>query len=190
MTYESRLLAGILLIILPSVMIGGVSILSLLIGDPAYMQNPLRQDLWRAGHAHAGVRLILALVALRQSVQCHEMGRPRFDSDRRDPGPGSLLPVCAVARFPGPEQARLSRLCRRSAAGRRRARSRRRPRQAPGTTLLIYREAMTRNHNAKPNSDLLPHNAMVPNATNRHVRADARLWGANRGGGIYVTCVE
>jgi hypothetical protein len=65
MIYESRLLAGILLIVLPSVMIGGVSILSLLIGDPAYMQNPLRQDLWRAGHAHAGVWLILALVALR-----------------------------------------------------------------------------------------------------------------------------
>ena len=29
------------------------------------MQNALRQDLWRAGHAHAGVWLILALVALR-----------------------------------------------------------------------------------------------------------------------------
>jgi hypothetical protein len=57
-------LAGILLIILPTVMMG-VSILSLLIGDPAYMENPLRQDLWRAGHAHAGVWLILALVALR-----------------------------------------------------------------------------------------------------------------------------
>ena len=65
MFYESRLLAGILLIVLPSVMIGGVSILSLLIGDPTYMENPLRQDLWRAGHAHAGVWLILALVALR-----------------------------------------------------------------------------------------------------------------------------
>ena len=64
MSYESRLLAGILLIVLPSVMVGGVSILSLLIGDPAYMENPLRQD-WRAGHAHAGVWLILALVALR-----------------------------------------------------------------------------------------------------------------------------
>jgi hypothetical protein len=65
MTHESRLLAGILLIVLPSVMIGGVSILSLLIGDSTYMENPLRQDLWRAGHAHAGVWLILALVALR-----------------------------------------------------------------------------------------------------------------------------
>jgi hypothetical protein len=65
MTHESRRLAGILLIVLPTVMFGGVSILSLLIGDPAYMKNPLRQDLWRAGHAHAGVWLILALVALR-----------------------------------------------------------------------------------------------------------------------------
>jgi hypothetical protein len=29
-----------------------------------YADNPLRQDLWRAGHAHAGVLLILSLVAL------------------------------------------------------------------------------------------------------------------------------
>src|SRR5512133_4303800 len=65
MTYESRRLAGILLIVLPTVMVGGVSILSLVIGDPTYMENPLRQDLWRAGHAHAGVWLIMALVALR-----------------------------------------------------------------------------------------------------------------------------
>lgn len=65
MTHESRRLAGILLIVLPSVMFGGVSILSLLLGDPAYAKNALRQDLWRAGHAHAGVWLILALVALR-----------------------------------------------------------------------------------------------------------------------------
>ena len=65
MTYESRRLAGILLIVLPTVMFGGVSLLSLLIGDPTYMQNSLRQDLGRAGHAHAGVWLILALVVLR-----------------------------------------------------------------------------------------------------------------------------
>jgi hypothetical protein len=43
----------------------GKSILSLLIGDPGYAQNDLRQDLWRAGHAHAGVWLVLSLVALR-----------------------------------------------------------------------------------------------------------------------------
>jgi uncharacterized membrane protein len=65
MSPQSRLVAGILLIVLPTVEIGGASILSLLIGDPAYGQNDLRQDLWRAGHAHAGVWLVLSLVALR-----------------------------------------------------------------------------------------------------------------------------
>ncbi len=65
MTDDSRRLAGILLIILPTVIYGGVMILRLLIGDPRYAQNHLRQDLWRAGHAHAGVLLVLSLVALR-----------------------------------------------------------------------------------------------------------------------------
>ena len=65
MSRESRLTAGILLILLPAVVYGGASILSLLIGDPGYAENELRQDLWRAGHAHAGVLLILSLVTLR-----------------------------------------------------------------------------------------------------------------------------
>ena len=65
MTDTSRRLAGILLIVLPTVEFGGVTLLRLLIHDPRYMANPLRQDLWRAGHAHAAVLLILSLVALR-----------------------------------------------------------------------------------------------------------------------------
>lgn len=65
MSSESRRLAGILLIVYPTVIIGGVSILSLLMNDPSYTQNALRQDLWRAGHAHAGVFLLLSLVILR-----------------------------------------------------------------------------------------------------------------------------
>jgi hypothetical protein len=65
MSPQSRLVAGILLILVPTVEIGGVSILSLLISDPQYAQNDLRQDLWRAGYAHAGVWLVLSLVALR-----------------------------------------------------------------------------------------------------------------------------
>jgi hypothetical protein len=65
MSPQSRLVAGIVLIIVPTVEIGGASILSLLIGDPQYAQNDLRQDLWRAGHAHAGVWLVLSLVTLR-----------------------------------------------------------------------------------------------------------------------------
>ena len=65
MSPESRRMAAIIFLVLPSVMYGGVSILMLLIGTPAYMANQLRQDLWRAGHAHAGVFLILSLIALR-----------------------------------------------------------------------------------------------------------------------------
>jgi len=66
MTRESRALAGSLLIILPTVMLGGASLLALLLTDGSgYMLNPLRQNLWRAGHAHAGVYLVLALVMLR-----------------------------------------------------------------------------------------------------------------------------
>jgi hypothetical protein len=65
MSPQSRLVAGILLILLPTVEIGGASILSLLISDSSYTNNDLRQDLWRAGHAHAGVWLVLSLVALR-----------------------------------------------------------------------------------------------------------------------------
>jgi hypothetical protein len=65
MTTETRRLAGLLLVVLPTVMIGGVALLTMLVHDPAYRANPLRQDLWRAGHAHAGVLLVLTLIALR-----------------------------------------------------------------------------------------------------------------------------
>src|SRR3712207_9588579 len=65
MSPQSRLVAGIVLIIVPTVEIGGARILSLLIADPAYAQNDLRQDLWRAGPAHAGVWIVLSLGGLR-----------------------------------------------------------------------------------------------------------------------------
>jgi hypothetical protein len=58
--------AGVLLVILPTVMYGGLSLLSFLTSNsPGYADNPLRHDLWRAGHAHAGVYLVLSLVMLR-----------------------------------------------------------------------------------------------------------------------------
>lgn len=56
MSSASRRVAGILLVVFPTVVVGGVSLLSLLIDrGSGYQDNPLRQDLWRAGHAHAGV---------------------------------------------------------------------------------------------------------------------------------------
>ena len=67
MSRESRMAAaGVLLVVLPTVMYGGVSLLMLLThGAPGFADNPLRHDLWRAGHAHAGVHLVLSLVMLR-----------------------------------------------------------------------------------------------------------------------------
>jgi hypothetical protein len=66
MTRESRMLAGILLVLIPTVMYGGWTLLLMLVGNaPGYLDNPLRHDMWRAGHAHAGVYLILSLVMLR-----------------------------------------------------------------------------------------------------------------------------
>jgi hypothetical protein len=65
MSPQSRRFAGILLILLPTVTYGGVSLFYLLYSNPQYMQNALRQNLFRAGHSHAGVLLILSLVALR-----------------------------------------------------------------------------------------------------------------------------
>ncbi|HXY13033.1 MAG TPA: hypothetical protein VEI26_00885 [Terriglobales bacterium] len=66
MSRESRMFAGILLIVLPSVMYGGLTLLGMLTRNvPGYGNNPLRQNLWRAGHAHAGVYLVLSLVMLR-----------------------------------------------------------------------------------------------------------------------------
>src|ERR1700733_8945669 len=65
MSRESRMSAGVLLVLLPTVMYGGVSLLMLLMrAEPGYADNPLRHDLWRAGHAHAGVYLVLSLVML------------------------------------------------------------------------------------------------------------------------------
>ena len=66
MAPESRRLAGIILVLVPAVAFGGASLLSMILGQaPGYLDNDLRQDLWRTGHAHAGVMLILALVLLR-----------------------------------------------------------------------------------------------------------------------------
>lgn len=57
--------AGILVVVLPTVVYGGASILwHWITRRTEYYDHPLRQRLWRAGHAHAGVLLILSLVAV------------------------------------------------------------------------------------------------------------------------------
>jgi len=93
MSVASRRLAGVLLILLPGVIYGGVSLLSLLINDPAYQANPLRQDLWRAGHAHAGVLLLLSLICLRYVDEAVLPERVRSFVRHAIPAAAILLPV-------------------------------------------------------------------------------------------------
>jgi hypothetical protein len=63
MTREARLLSGIILITVPTIQYGGYFLLtSLMDKTSGYMENPLRQNFFRAGHAHAGVIVILSLV--------------------------------------------------------------------------------------------------------------------------------
>ena len=60
---------GILFIVLPTVVYGGLSLLGFLTKNaPGYSDNPMRHDLWRAGHAMASVFLVLSLVMLPRYV--------------------------------------------------------------------------------------------------------------------------
>jgi hypothetical protein len=103
MSHESRRLAGILLVVFPAVIYGGVSLLTLLIGDTGYMENPLRQDLWRAGHAHAGVLLILSLVALRYVDEARLSDALKGFVRHAIPAAAILLPVAFFLSVLSPE---------------------------------------------------------------------------------------
>jgi hypothetical protein len=59
----TRLICGITLITVPSIEFGGTFLLKMLrTREAGYLDNPLRQNLFRAGHAHAGVIVILSLI--------------------------------------------------------------------------------------------------------------------------------
>jgi hypothetical protein len=63
MSRATRLMTGLTLILVPTIQLGGSFLLSALIDqESGYMTNPLRQNFFRAGHAHAGVLTILSLV--------------------------------------------------------------------------------------------------------------------------------
>ena len=63
MTREAKMFCGIILITVPTIQYGGYFLLtSLMDKSSGYMDNPLRQNFFRAGHAHAGVIVILSLI--------------------------------------------------------------------------------------------------------------------------------
>ena len=62
MTREARMISGIILITVPTIQYGGYFLLTSLMDKASgYMDNTLRQNFFRAGHAHAGVIVILSL---------------------------------------------------------------------------------------------------------------------------------
>jgi hypothetical protein len=103
MSLASRRLAGILLIVIPTVVFGGTSLLTMLIADPAYQANPLRQDLWRAGHAHAGVLLLLSLIALRYVDEAVLGPRARSVARHAIPAAAILLPAAFFGSVLSPD---------------------------------------------------------------------------------------
>jgi hypothetical protein len=63
MTRDASRMSGIILITVPTIQYGGYFLLrSLMDRSSGYMDNPLRQNFFRAGHAHAGVIVLLALI--------------------------------------------------------------------------------------------------------------------------------
>jgi hypothetical protein len=65
MSAASLRTAGVIMVLVPTIAYGGVALLGFISRrTPGYLDNPVRQNLFRAGHAHAGVLVILALVGL------------------------------------------------------------------------------------------------------------------------------
>jgi hypothetical protein len=67
MSRETEIMLGISLVLVPTVIYGGLTVLGVIsggaYGTPAPQNlDPLQQSFYRAGHAHAGVLLILSLI--------------------------------------------------------------------------------------------------------------------------------
>src|SRR5690349_6896690 len=63
MTDATKLIAGLLLISITTIEFGGTFLLSILSGKHSELTD-FQRSMFRAGHAHAGVLVILGLVAL------------------------------------------------------------------------------------------------------------------------------
>jgi hypothetical protein len=60
---------------------------------PGYIDNTVHQDLWRAGHARAGVLLVLALVLLRYVDETNLLGLALWLARHGVPIAAILMPI-------------------------------------------------------------------------------------------------
>lgn len=111
MSDETLRSAGFLLVVFPTVVFGGASLLwHWITRRTAYYDHALRRDLWRAGHAHAGVLLILSLVALA-FVDAAELGDGWKQVVRASfPAAALLLPIAYFLSIARPDAERPNRL--------------------------------------------------------------------------------
>ena len=111
MSQESLRTAGILLVVYPTVVFGGVSLLwHWITRRSVYYDHPLRRSLWRAGHAHAGVLLLLSLVAI-VLVDHAELGDGWKQVVRTTiPAAALLLPIAFFLSIVRPDAQRPTRL--------------------------------------------------------------------------------
>jgi hypothetical protein len=91
---EAKLVSGITLLVVPSIMYGGITLLGILTGGAAgAAPGKLALDgtqwaLWRAGHAHAGVWVLLSLV-MQVLIDSARLSAPmRWLAPGRTPGSG------------------------------------------------------------------------------------------------------
>jgi hypothetical protein len=111
MSDQSVRTAGILLVVYPTVVFGGASLLwHWITRRTSYYDHSLRRSMWRAGHAHAGVLLLLALIAL-QLVDQAELGDSWKQVVRTAiPAAALLLPIAFFVSIARPDADRPNRL--------------------------------------------------------------------------------
>ena len=95
----------------PTVVFGGASLLwHWITRRSAYYDHPLRRSMWRAGHAHAGVLLLLSLVAI-VLVDHAELGDGWKQVVRTTiPAAALLLPIAFFLSITRPDAERPTRL--------------------------------------------------------------------------------
>jgi hypothetical protein len=63
MSPDTKITCGVILLTVPTIMYGGYFMLTILSGRQKPVLTDFQKSMFRAGHAHAGVLVILALVA-------------------------------------------------------------------------------------------------------------------------------
>ena len=63
MSGNSKLISGIILLTIPTIQYGGYFLLTLISGRTKLSLTDFQKSMFRAGHAHAGVLVILSIIA-------------------------------------------------------------------------------------------------------------------------------